>query len=637
LRAIHVGRFRGGLSVIAAGALAVPFVVAVAAAPVAAAAGTTITVDEVMETATFSPAGPGGVPLGNSTITSVTNNDGKCSLREAIEAANTNTKVDSCPAGTPGRDTIVIPAGTYEAWDNFFVAEPIDFVGANVGKAGYDPSRGPESIIQLRFNPFWLAQIGLFWLNGTGSIGIGGAGSTFDGLVMEGTPESPCGPSGVSPIPCEATAIVLPAQGAQNVTAPGYQVRNSIVRDFSEGMYLGGTGGIVERNLFLSNDRFLGAGASAAAGVDVYSDQVYPTANTTIQDNRFDQPKRAGIDLEGLESGQVIQRNVISTVENLAATNAMILFGTQNITVFDNLVADTSPPPVTRRGIVIANSQNLHLTGNTIVGNLYGIRVGNFAPAFPVVSGVVIENNRIYSNVHGLSVAMAEAIPPGAIVANPGNWWGSNGGPGSTGARPGAPNPVNDVILTNTDGTVVPNTGQVVINDWLRLTCTVANPSITVGQSTDATGAVLGMPVVNQPLFTSFAQPVMDGSVTGGIGTVAGFGALPSNGVLGGQVLGGATLTGSFTATAAGTGSVDVALDSEQVSCPITVAAAPTTPPTEPPTTAPTTTPSVAPTMPATLPPTGSGSGAPLYLGIVLFVLGAFVVTVTTRRRATRS
>jgi CSLREA domain-containing protein len=622
----------------------VPFVVAVAAAPVAAA-GTTITVDETAESATFTPAGPGGLPLGDSTITDVSNHNGQCSLREAIEAANTNTKVDSCPAGVAGRDTIVLPAGTYAAWDNFFVAEPIDFVGANAGKAGYDPSRGPESIIQLRFNPFWLAQIGLFWLNGTGSIGIGGAGSTFDGLVMEGTPETPCGPSGQSAggqVPCEATAVVLPAQGAQNVTAPGYQVRNSIVRDFSEGLYLGGTGGVVERNLFLGNDRFLGAGATAAAGVDVYSDQVYPTANTTIQDNRFDQPKRAGIDLEGLETGQIIQRNVISTVENLAAANAMILFGTQNITVFDNLVIDTSPPPVTRRGIVIANSQNLHLTGNTIVGNLYGIRVGNFAPAFPVVNGVLVENNRIYGNVHGLSVAMADAIPPGAIVANPGNWWGANGGPGSTGARPGAPNPVNDVVLTNTDGTVVPNTGQVVINDWLRLTCTAANSDVSVGQSTDVTGAVLGMPVVNQPLFTSFAQPVMDAAVTGGIGTVTGFGALPSNGVLGGQVLAGATLTGTFAATAAGAGSVDVALDSEQVPCTFAVSAAPTTPPTtEPPTTpptaAPTTSPSVAPTMPATLPPTGSNSRTPLYVGVVLFILGALILTIATRRRERRS
>jgi CSLREA domain-containing protein len=38
--------------------------------------------------------------------------DGNCSLREAIQAANTDTAVDACTAGS-GADTIVVPAGTY--------------------------------------------------------------------------------------------------------------------------------------------------------------------------------------------------------------------------------------------------------------------------------------------------------------------------------------------------------------------------------------------------------------------------------------------------------------------------------------------------------------------------------------------
>ena len=41
------------------------------------------------------------------------NSDGDCSLREAIRAANTNTAVDACPAGSTGDDIINIPAGTY--------------------------------------------------------------------------------------------------------------------------------------------------------------------------------------------------------------------------------------------------------------------------------------------------------------------------------------------------------------------------------------------------------------------------------------------------------------------------------------------------------------------------------------------
>jgi uncharacterized repeat protein (TIGR01451 family)/CSLREA domain-containing protein len=41
------------------------------------------------------------------------NSDGDCSLREAIEAANTNAAVDACTAGSVGLDTINLPAGTY--------------------------------------------------------------------------------------------------------------------------------------------------------------------------------------------------------------------------------------------------------------------------------------------------------------------------------------------------------------------------------------------------------------------------------------------------------------------------------------------------------------------------------------------
>lgn len=39
-------------------------------------------------------------------------NDGDCSLREAIEAANTDLAFDACPAGY-GQDTVVVPKGTY--------------------------------------------------------------------------------------------------------------------------------------------------------------------------------------------------------------------------------------------------------------------------------------------------------------------------------------------------------------------------------------------------------------------------------------------------------------------------------------------------------------------------------------------
>ena len=47
----------------------------------------------------------------NTTVDEL-NGDGDCSLREAVKAANTDSPVDACPAGS-GADTINLPSGTY--------------------------------------------------------------------------------------------------------------------------------------------------------------------------------------------------------------------------------------------------------------------------------------------------------------------------------------------------------------------------------------------------------------------------------------------------------------------------------------------------------------------------------------------
>jgi CSLREA domain-containing protein len=71
------------------------------------------------------------------------NTDQDCSLREAIQAANTDTAVDACAAGS-GADTINIPAGTYiitipgtnedaNATGDWDVLSPITLQGAGMG------------------------------------------------------------------------------------------------------------------------------------------------------------------------------------------------------------------------------------------------------------------------------------------------------------------------------------------------------------------------------------------------------------------------------------------------------------------------------------------------------------------------
>ena len=81
-----------------------------------------------------------GITITVNTADDELNSDGDCSLREALQAANTNTAVDACPAGS-GWDTIQIPAGTYQlsltgadedsnATGDFDILESVDIVGA---------------------------------------------------------------------------------------------------------------------------------------------------------------------------------------------------------------------------------------------------------------------------------------------------------------------------------------------------------------------------------------------------------------------------------------------------------------------------------------------------------------------------
>jgi CSLREA domain-containing protein len=64
------------------------------------------------------PNGPAAYAAPTIIVTTMADeitNDGNCSLREAIRAANTNAAVDACEAGSATeQDTVVVPPGTYQ-------------------------------------------------------------------------------------------------------------------------------------------------------------------------------------------------------------------------------------------------------------------------------------------------------------------------------------------------------------------------------------------------------------------------------------------------------------------------------------------------------------------------------------------
>lgn len=104
----------------------------------------------------------GGVAHAASIVVNDTNDelntDGSCSLREAIEAANTDTAVDGCAAGN-GADVITLPAGTYtlaitggeedaNATGDLDIYESVELVGAGASTTTIDAD-GIDRAIQV--------------------------------------------------------------------------------------------------------------------------------------------------------------------------------------------------------------------------------------------------------------------------------------------------------------------------------------------------------------------------------------------------------------------------------------------------------------------------------------------------------
>lgn len=82
----------------------------------------------------------GAATITVNTLSDELNADGDCSLREAVQAANTNAAVDACTAGGAGADLILLPAGTIPVAATIQVNESVTIRGA--GRASTTVNRG---------------------------------------------------------------------------------------------------------------------------------------------------------------------------------------------------------------------------------------------------------------------------------------------------------------------------------------------------------------------------------------------------------------------------------------------------------------------------------------------------------------
>src|SRR3954451_13389157 len=67
-------------------------------------------------------------PIVVDTTANENNNDGDCSLREAVSSANTDSRYDACKPGS-GADTILLPKGRFKLDTRLTIAHPLAIVG----------------------------------------------------------------------------------------------------------------------------------------------------------------------------------------------------------------------------------------------------------------------------------------------------------------------------------------------------------------------------------------------------------------------------------------------------------------------------------------------------------------------------
>jgi len=79
------------------------------------------------------PVAHAGTTITVTTAMDELNDDGDCSLREAIQAANTDSAVDACPAGS-GADTIILSAYEYMPMgEDFDITDDVTIQGEGPG------------------------------------------------------------------------------------------------------------------------------------------------------------------------------------------------------------------------------------------------------------------------------------------------------------------------------------------------------------------------------------------------------------------------------------------------------------------------------------------------------------------------
>lgn len=246
----------------------------------------------------------------NTTVDEL-NTNGNCSLREGIQAANTNSLVDACLAGS-GTDTIILPAGTY-----------------TLGIAGTGEDANATGDLDVT---------GGLIINGAGAVSTIIDGGSID-RVLEVRPGADVQVNGIT-IRNGNPGAGFGAAGILNsgtLTLTKSTVTNNTGDNFGGGIYNVGTMTLTDTTV--SDNILLGSNLSGGGG-GIFSSGTMTLTRTTVSGNST---IGRGGGIYNLDQTATITNSTISTNTALNGGGIFNRDGTVNLThntITSNIAAD---------------------------------------------------------------------------------------------------------------------------------------------------------------------------------------------------------------------------------------------------------------------------------------------------------
>jgi len=298
------------------------------------------------------------------------NSDGDCALREAIQAANTDSAVDACPAGS-GADTIVVPAGTYtlsvagagedaNATGDLDITADLTINGAGAATTVIDAA-DLDRVIEIGLGV--TAEIsGLTMQNGSagaaGGIHNGGSLTISNSVVRDNTAT-----------PGHGGGIANAGGGALSLTLNDSTVSGNTANASAGGGIVNFPGNTTALN------RSTVSGNSSNAGGGILNDGTLALTNSTVSGNTDSSAQGGGI-WQAFAGGTLqIQSSTVSGNTGRGIGHSSGVVTLKNTILANSTAADCSP--VLGSGSVISLGHNLIennacVIGGNVTGNIIG-------------------------------------------------------------------------------------------------------------------------------------------------------------------------------------------------------------------------------------------------------------------------